>query len=427
MITLISVTFFLLIVLGMPIAFAIAVTAVVALSKMGGGMMQVVPMKFYSGIDLFSLMAMPFFILAGDIMNKIRITDKLVAFANVLIGRFRGGIIHVNILTSIFFAGLTGAAVADAAALSKMLIPAMERQGYRRSFAAAVTSASSIIGPIIPPSIIMVIYGSLMDVSIAGLFAGGIIPGILVGLALMSYTAIIAKRRNFPRSKTKVTRAEVGTATKQALLPLTLPLIILGGIVGGVFTPTEAAAIAVIVGLVIGVFVYRNLKLSELPLLLKEMVLVSGNVFIILSAAAILSWVFAIDQVPQAIGRELLGISSNPYIFLFLVNVVLLLIGMFMDMTAVLIILGPILQPIALQLGIDPIHFGIVMVVNLNLALMTPPLGACLFVTSSISRVPLGQLSREIVPFILVEVAVLALVTYVPALSTALPNLLGLK
>lgn len=418
--------FFALMLLGTPVAFALAVTAVAALVQMDAlAMLRIVPMKFYSGIDLFSLMAMPFFILAGDIMNRIRITDRLVDLANVMVGWLRGGLAQVNILVSIFFAGLTGAAVADTAALGKMLIPAMERQGYPRPFAAAITAASSVIGPIIPPSIIMVIYGSLMQVSIAGLFAAGIIPGLLMAAGLMVYTAIIAKRRGLPKVGQPASVREVGTAVKRALLPLMMPVIILGGILGGIFTPTEAAAVAVAFALVVGFLVYRNLGLRDMPAVLSDMVRSSGSVFIILSAASIIGWIMAMEQVPQAIGGALLGISENPVIFLLIVNAMLLVIGMFMDMTAVLIILGPILHPIAVQLGIDPLHFGIVMVVNINLALMTPPLGACLFVACSVSRLSLEVLSRQILPFLAVEVVVLGLITYIPALSTTVPRMLG--
>ncbi|EKV29760.1 TRAP-type C4-dicarboxylate transport system, large permease component [Caenispirillum salinarum AK4] len=418
--------FFLLMLLGTPVAFALAVTAVLTMVQMDMlSMLRIVPMKFYSGIDLFSLMAMPFFILAGDIMNRIRITDRLVDLANVLVGWLRGGLAHVNIVVSVFFAGLTGAAVADTAALGKMLIPAMERQGYRRPFAAAVTAASSIIGPIIPPSIIMVIYGSLMNVSIAGLFAAGVVPGLLVGVGLMAYVALSARRLDLPKVGRPASAADVGRAFKRALLPLMMPVIILGGILGGVFTPTEAAAVAVVFALFVGFFVYRNLSLSDMPAVLTDMVRASGSVFIILSAAAILGWLLAMEQVPQAIGEGLLGISENPLVFLLIVNILLLVIGMVMDMTAVLIILGPILHPIAMDLGIDPLHFGIVMIVNINLALMTPPLGACLFVTCTVSKVSLEVLSREILPFLLVVIGVLGLVTSVPALSTTLPRLLG--
>lgn len=426
MITFMLVVFFLLLLTGTPIAFCLGITAVLVFLKMDAPMlMQIVPLKFFSGIDMFALMAMPLFMLAGEIMNRIQVTHRLVDLANVLIGNIRGALAHVNIVVSILFAGLTGAAVADTAALGTMLIPAMEKDGYPRSFAAAVTAASSIIGPIIPPSIIMVIYGSMMNVSIAGLFAAGIVPGFLVGGALMLLSARISSKRNYPKGDRRATLKEAGAAFRKAFIPLLTPIIILGGILTGIFTPTEAAAVAVFYAMLIGFFIYRNLALRDLPEMLFEMVRNSGSVFIILSAAAILGWVLASEQVPELVGEAILSISSNKYTALLIINLILLVIGMFMDMTAVVIILGPILHPLAVSLGIHPLHFGIIMIVNVNIALMTPPLGACLFVACSISRISLESISREILPFIAAEAVVLILVTYIPAVSMTIPRLLG--
>jgi tripartite ATP-independent transporter DctM subunit len=426
MITFMLMVFFLLLLAGTPIAFSLGITAVLVFLKMDApSLMKIVPMKYYSGIDMFALMAMPLFMLAGEIMNRIQVTHRLVELANVLIGNIRGALAHVNIVVSILFAGLTGAAVADTAALGTMLIPAMEKDGYDRSFAAAVTAASSIIGPIIPPSIIMVIYGSMMNVSIAGLFAAGIVPGFLVGISLMLLSARISKKRGYPKGERRATVKEMGVAFRRAFIPLLTPIIILGGILTGIFTPTEAAAVAVFYAMVIGFFIYRNFSLRDLPSVLFEMVRNSGSVFIILSAAAILGWVLASEQVPALIGAKIMSISGNKYTALLIINIILLVIGMFMDMTAVVIILGPILHPLAMSLGIHPLHFGIIMIVNVNIALMTPPLGACLFVACSISRISLEAISKEILPFIAAEAVVLILVTYIPAISMTIPRLLG--
>ena len=426
MITFMLVVFFLLLLTGTPIAFSLGITAVLVFIKMGTPvLLKMVPLKFYSGIDMFALMAMPLFMMAGEIMNRIQVTHRLVELANVLIGNIRGALAHVNIMVSILFAGLTGAAVADTAALGTMLIPAMEKAGYSRSFSAAVTAASSIIGPIIPPSIIMVIYGSMMNVSIAGLFAAGIVPGILVGIALMVLSARISSKRAYPKGERRATIKEMGLAFRRAFIPLLTPIIILGGILTGIFTPTEAAAVAVLYAMLIGFFVYRNFRLRDLPSVLLEMVRNSGSVFIILSAASILGWLLASEQIPELVGQQIMSVSSNKYTALLIINVILLIIGMFMDMTAVVIILGPILHPLAVSLGIHPLHFGIIMIVNVNIALMTPPLGACLFVACSISRVSLEAISKEIFPFIGAEVVVLILVTYIPAISMTIPRLLG--
>jgi TRAP-type transport system large permease protein len=427
MITFMLVVFFLLLLAGTPIAFSLGITAVLIFVKMDAPvLLNVVPMKFYSGIDMFALMAMPLFMMAGDIMNRIQITHRIVDFANVLIGNIRGALAHVNIIVSILFAGLTGAAVADTAALGTMLIPAMVKNGYDKSFAAAVTAASSIIGPIIPPSIIMVIYGSLMNVSIAGLFAAGIIPGMLVAVALMILAARISKKRNYPKGAKRASVKEMRVAFKRAIIPLLTPVIILGGILTGAFTPTEAAAVAVFYALIIGFFVYRNLKLKDIPDILFEMVRNSGNVFIILSAAAILGWILANEQIPEMIAALILDITHNKYLVLLIINVILLVIGMFMDMTAVVIILGPILHPLAVSLGIHPLHFGIIMIVNINIALMTPPLGACLFVACSVSKLTLEEISKEILPFVGVVFLILLVISYVPWISMFVPNMLGL-
>ena len=413
-------------VLGVPIGFTIGITGLLGLYLMGQdiAMFTMAPLQFFSGLDMFTLMAMPFFILAGEIMNKTGITTRLVKFSNILVGHWRGGLAHANIMASIFFAGMTGAAVSDTAAIGTMLIPAMEEDGYDLDFSAAVTAASSIIGPTIPPSNMMVIYGSLMNVSIAGLFAAGFLPGLVLGGLLMVLSAIISIKRGYPRSK-KTTFVEKLIGLKDAIIPLLMPIIILGGILSGIFTPTEAAAVAVAYALIIGFFVLKSLKLVDLPPMFINTAKITGVVFLIIGTASIVSWVLAINQVPQMIADFLLSTTGDPKIVLLLIIILMLIVGMFMDIAAALIILGPILHPIAVSMGMSPIHFGIVMVLSLNIALMTPPVGACLFVVCSITKLKLGQISRAIIPFILVEVVALFIIAYVPVISTFIPNLLG--
>lgn len=413
-------------VLGVPIGFTIGITGLLGLYLMGMdvAMFTMAPLQFFSGLDMFTLMAMPFFILAGEIMNKTGITTRLVKFSNILVGHWRGGLAHANIMASIFFAGMTGAAVSDTAAIGTMLIPAMEEDGYDLDFSAAVTAASSIIGPTIPPSNMMVIYGSLMNVSIAGLFAAGFLPGLVLGALLMILSAFISIKRGYPRSS-KTTFIEKLIGLKDAIIPLLMPIIILGGILSGIFTPTEAAAVAVAYALLIGFFVLKSLKLVDLPPMFVNTAKITGVVFLIIGTASIISWVLAINQVPQMIADFLLSTTGDPKIVLLLIIILMLIVGMFMDIAAALIILGPILHPIAVSMGMSPIHFGIVMVLSLNIALMTPPVGACLFVVCSITKLKLGEISRAIVPFIAIEVVALFIIAYVPIISTFLPNLLG--
>ena len=434
-----SLIFFGLLLLGTPIGFALGITAVMSLAKMAGVeqlpillnpgsdvfIFKMVSQRFYAGLDMFTLMAMPFFIFAGAIMNKSGITHRLVKFSNTLVGHLRGGLAHANIVASIFFSGMTGAAVSDTAAIGTMLIPAMVEDGYDKDFSAAVTAASSIIGPTIPPSNMMVIYGSLMSVSIAGLFAAGFVPGLLIAIFLMILSGFIARKRGYPKNA-RSSLKQMLFATKEALLPLLMPIIILGGILTGIFTPTEAAAVAVGYAFIIGFFVLRTLKLRDIPDLLYQTGKTTGVVFLIIGSASILGWILTMERVPEAVAAGFLSVSNNPHIILLLILILMLIVGMFMDIAAALIILGPILHPIAVNnLGIDPIHFGIIMVLSLNLALMTPPVGACLFVACNISNLSLEALTKAIWPFIVVEVIALFIVAYWSDLVLFFPRLVG--
>ncbi|UCH20781.1 MAG: TRAP transporter large permease, partial [Deltaproteobacteria bacterium] len=332
---------------------------------------------------------------------------------------------QVNIFTSILFGGISGSAAADTAALGSIFIPSMTKEGYDKDFSAAVTVASSIIAPIIPPSIIMVIYGAIMGVSIAGLFAAGIVPGLLIGLALMLVTRHISKKRNYPRAVEKPTFKQIFVTTKRAALALIMPFIILGGILGGVVTPTEAAAVAVGFALFLGLIVYRNLTIKDLYQLFFRTSMMMGIIALIMSAAAVLAWLLASEQIPEKVAALFLSLTHNKYLILLLVNLFLILVGMFMDITASLLILAPILAPLATNLGVDPLHFGIMMCINLNIALMTPPVGGCLFMAMAIGQLEFGSLVRAIWPFILVEIMVLFLAVYIPELTLTVPRWLG--
>ncbi|QTL97514.1 TRAP transporter large permease subunit [Iocasia frigidifontis] len=423
----IGIVFAILLILGVPIGFSLGITSLFSIIKSNMPVLfNIMPQRFFSGIDMFPIMAMPFFIIAGDLMNRCKITDSLIEFSNVLVGHIRGGLAHANIVASILFAGITGAAVADSAALGSVLIPAMEKDGYDKDFSAAITAASSIIGPIIPPSTIMIIYGSIMGVSIAGLFAAGVMPGILIGLFLMLMTYFISLRRNYPKNKSRASLKEIWNTLKKSILALILPVIILGGIIGGVFTPTEAAAVSVLYAFIIGFFVTRTLKLADLPAIFLNCAKNTGIIFLIMSAASILSFFLASERIPELLSGLMLSISNNPYVVLFLINILLLIVGMFMDITAALLILAPILHPVAVNLGINPLHFAIIMIVNLNLGLMTPPLGACLFVVCGITELSLEEVAKAIWPFIVMEVAVLFIITFVPEIVMFIPRLIGI-
>lgn len=410
----------------MPIAFVLGITSLVIFLRMGDpGLFPLIPMRFYNSINLFPLMAMPLFILAGEIMNKTGITNRLINLSGVLVGHWRGGLAHANILASILFSGLSGSAVADSAALGTMLIPGMEKKGYSRKFAAAVTAASSAIGPIIPPSIIMVIYGAFMQVSIAGLFAAGIIPGLLMGVVLMIHAKRVSKKRNYPKRESRASFKEFQTSMKKSFFPLLMPGIILFGILGGIFTPTEAAAVAVFYALFVGFVVYRNLTVKDLWKIFCEMTRASGIAFIVISTAGIFTWLLATEQVPQKVASAVLTLTSNKYLILLLVNILLLFVGCFMDSIPALIILGPVLSPLMAKIGVEPLHFGIIMCLNLTVGLATPPLGACLFTCCAIGRVSIEEITYEIWPFIVSLIVAIFIVTYVPAVSLTIPRLLG--
>ncbi len=381
--------------------------------------------NLYNGMDSFPLMAIPFFMLAGELMNRGGITMRLVEFSQAMMGHFRGGLAHVNILSSMLFAGLSGSAVADTSALGSMLIPAMEKQGYKRRFAAAITAASSVIGPIIPPSGIMIIYAYVMGESVAALFLAGIVPGILVGVGLMLVVKFQADKYDFPIATKKHSWGERGQASLKAFFPLMTPVIILGGILAGVFTPTEAAAVAVAYALLIGLFVMRTLRLSDLPDVLNRAGITSAVVLLLVGAAMAFKTVVSLSHAPETMAEFVLSLTSNPLILLFLINLLLFVVGMFLDAGPAIIILGPILGPIFVSLGVDPIHFAIIMSVNLTVGLATPPMGLVLFVASSVSGERVETISKAILPFLAVEILVIFLITYVPAISMTIPRLTG--
>lgn len=423
---LVAVTFFGLLLLGMPVGFVLGIAGLVGIFDMGGGrFLMMAPDRMFAGLDLFPFLAMPFFILAGEIMNRSGITASLVRFAAALVGWMRGGMAHSNMVASVMFAGITGAATADAAAFGNTLVPAMVRQGYTRPFACAVTAAGSIIGPTIPPSTLMVIYGSLMGVSIAGLFAAGIVPGLLICAICMAIIAGLGKRLGLPKAEGGPRLGEILRSFRKSLLALVLPVFILGSILGGVATPTEAASIAVFYALVVGGLVYRGLTWRDLYEMCVRTTRITGVIFLIIAAATILGWWMTYNQIPQAVASAVLSVSDNPDVVIALIVLLLLFIGMFMDINATLIILAPVLAPLTMRIGMDPVHAGIMIILALNISLMTPPVGACLFVLASVAKEKIENITRSLWPFLLGEVAVLFVIAYWSDLTLAVPRLLG--
>ena len=425
---LVAVVFFGLLALGMPVGFVLGVAGMVGIWDMGGGgrFLSMVPDRMFAGLDLFPFLAMPFFIFAGEIMNRSGITLSLVRFADALVGWLRGGMAHSNMVASVMFAGITGAATADAAAFGNTLVPAMVKQGYSRPFACAVTAAGSIIGPTIPPSTLAVIYGSLMGVSIAGLFAAGILPGLLICLICMAVIAAMGRRWNLPKSDQRPSLWAILKAFRSSILALVLPVFILGSILSGYATPTEASALAVAYALVVGGLVYRSLSLRDLYEMMLRTVRITGVIFLIIASASILGWWLTFNQIPQAIAQGFLAVSSDPQIIIGMILALLLFIGLFMDINATLIILAPVLAPLTLQIGMDPVHAGIMIILALNISLMTPPVGACLFVLASVTKESIENISKALWPFLIAEFIVLLIIAYWPDLTLFIPRLLGL-
>ncbi|MDD4586464.1 MAG: TRAP transporter large permease [Aminobacterium colombiense] len=416
---------FLFFVINVPIAIAIGLASVAAILFSGSIPPIVVVQKMFTAADSFPLMAVPFFILAGSLMEFGGISRRLVEFANSIVGRFSGGLAFVAIMASMFFGAISGAAVATVAAIGTILIPAMVRRGYDKPFATAVQATAGTLGVMIPPSIPMIIYGVLTGVSIGALFMGGILPGILVGLSLMFVAWLISRKKGY-RGDEKSSLNRIWQTFKQAILALLMPVIILGGIYGGVFTPTEAAVVAVVYGFVVGFFIYRELNLSQLKDILVTTVVGTSMIMFIIATSSVFSWILTAEQIPQVVANAILSISKNPIIILALINLLLLFLGTFMETVAAIIILVPVLLPVITQIGVDPLHFGIVLVVNLAIGMVTPPLGVCLFIGCSIADITLEDITRAVWPFILIMIADVLLLTYLPWISTILPRLTGL-
>jgi tripartite ATP-independent transporter DctM subunit len=419
--------FAVLLLAGVPISFAIGTSAIAALlmSLDPAAAATVIAQRMATGLDSFALLAIPFFILAGQLMNRGGIARRLIDLAKVIVGRLPGGLAYVNILGSMLFGSISGSAVAAAAAIGGVMTPLMKREGYNREFAAAVNISSAPIGLLIPPSNIMVVYSLASGgVSIAALFLAGYVPGILLGLALMLVVAVIAKRRSYPVGE-KVGFSDAVRIFVSALPSLLLVAIVMGGIILGWFTPTEASAIAVAYTFVLSVMVYREIKWSELPRLLTDSAATTAIVLLLVGTSMGMSWVMSSANIPQAVTATLLGLTENKIVLLLIINVLLLVVGCFMDMTPAVLIFTPILLPVVTNFGMTPLHFGLVLIFNLCMGLCTPPVGNCLFVGCGVADTTIARVWRPLMPFFVAMFVVLMLVTYWPPLSTALPKALG--
>jgi len=418
--------FLVLMILGLPVAWAMASASLLWIAMTGQwSFLPFLPERIFQGMNVFVLMALPLFLLAGELVNEGGITRRLVVLANLAFGWMRGGLAHVAIFTSILFSGITSIALGDIAALGKVFIPTMVAQGYTRAYAGAVIAASSIIGPMIPPSLIVVIYGSLTGVSIGALFAACIVPGLMIGSLQMVLVAYQARRHGFPRVEAERTPASFARATGGAAVPLMIPVIILAGIVGGVMTPTEAGGAAAFYALVLATVFYRTVGVRTLAPIFSRAMLFSAQLLIIIGCGAMFSWVMGMENVPgmlqDLIEHWKLDASDTMLAF----NILLLIVGMFLDGSAALILFAPILAAAALSVGIDPVHFGVVMILNLNIGLLTPPVGFCLFAAERIAGCGMSALIRAIAPFLAVNLITLALISYFPGLSLWLPRALG--
>ncbi len=413
-----------LILLGVPIAVAMGLTAVGTFIFLGEAfVLPMLAQRMYSATTGFTLLAIPFFILAGNLMNRGGITHRVFRFAQALVGHLQGGLGHVNVVSSMIFSGMSGAAVADAAGLGLVELEAMQKAGYGRRFSAAVTAASSTIGPVVPPSIPFVIYGSITGESVGRLFLAGCLPGVMMGLAMMIAVYFVSQRRGYPKGP-KASFRELWISAGDSFFALCMPVLIIGGILGGIFTPTEAAVVASIYALLLGLFVYREIKLKELPAILWETINQSVKVLFIIAAAGFLGWLLIHQQIPQQVISGLTSLSSTKWILMLIIIAILLILGCFLEGIAVLVITIPVFMPLIQQFGVDPIQFGVIMILCSMLGLLTPPVGMSLYAVASISDVPVGSLSKELWPYLLGIFIVLILITYVPVFSLGIPDLL---
>jgi tripartite ATP-independent transporter DctM subunit len=413
----------LLLISGVPVFVALIATSLIQILYSGNLPVLIIAQRLSNTLDSFPLLAIPLFILAAEIMNHSGATRRIFRLASVMVGHITGGLAHVNVLASMLFSGMSGSAVADASGLGTVEIRAMFDEGYDKPFSAAVTAASSTIGPIIPPSVPMVIYGVISGSSIGALFMGGIVPGIIMGLGMMVVVYIVARKRHMNVKRERAKLAEVVTAFLEAFPSILLPVIILGGIWGGIFSPTEAAAVAVVYSALLGFLIHRELKPADAGVILYSAGKNTAAIMLIVAAAGLYGWLISIEQIPQLVRTMLLGVSENPVVILLIINVILLIMGMFMELIAILTITVPVFLPVATAIGLDPVYFGVLVVLNLMIGFLTPPFGLNVFIMQKISGVPFWAIIRELIPFMVVLGITLLLMVFFPDLVMAIPRM----
>ncbi|MFT0545533.1 TRAP transporter large permease [Allopusillimonas ginsengisoli] len=420
------ITFFAALSMAVPVAFALGLATIVVFILIDPEFLLLIPQRIFTGIDMFALVAIPFFILAGELMGGSGILDRILNFARMSVGRIRGSMGQVTVLVSMIFGWINGSGVAGASAVGSMLIPKMTKEYNNPGFACAVTACSSTVGPIIPPSVPMIIYALVaQNVSVAAMFAAGVIPGLMIGVGIMVIVYIIARKRGYPAESRQYTWMEKLMITQRFMVGAFLPVIMVGGIVLGIFTPVEAGAVAVLYAILVGLFVTRTLTFSLICAALRRTGVISSVVFLMMGLANVASWILTTEQIPQVAADALSSVTSNPLVFLLLVNVILLVVGLFFDTVAAMVMFGPLLIPMAAAYGIDPVQFGMIFTLNLIIGMVTPPVGLCLFIAAGVGKTPIEQVIKESLPFLAWLMTVLMIVTYLPSTYMWLPRLLG--
>jgi tripartite ATP-independent transporter DctM subunit len=417
------VSFLIILMAGVPVAYALGISAFIYLGLAGIDLFAI-PQKMYEGMDSFVLLCIPGFVLAGNLMNFGGLTQKIVDFGNHIFGHIRGGLGYANVGSSMIFSGISGTAVADTASIGGILIPAMKKSGYDAEYSCAITAASSTIGPIIPPSVPMIIAGTLTGISVGRLFIAGVIPGVLIGLSQFFVNWYMSKKRGYPKGDKKSFNA-ILTSFKDAFWAVLMTVVILFGILGGVFTPTEAAIVAVLYALVVGLFVYKELKIKMLPKIFIESARSSASILLLVGFANVFAWILTREQIPQMVANGMLSLTTNKILIILLINLLLLFVGMFMETISAIVILFPVLLAVSRTIGIPDIQFAVMAVLNLIIGLVTPPIGVCLFVSAKIGDISLARISKAIVPFLVANLIILLLVSYIEPITMWLPNLLN--